>query len=103
TGEARYGPAPFLSGMQLGTLMRGSLGFACHGASFKLSQPPPGPTFPPVPCLGLSPQKPSRVAAASSRCPPQVDDRFNSKVRSEMTYRRARAAMLGMAVGSAAV
>src|SRR2546425_8866488 len=96
TGEGRYGPRPRASGMHDGTAMNGP---PCdHSASLKLSHPQPGP-FPNWDGVGLSPWKPSMVAAARAMCPVHVGVARNSNVRSEMTKDRASAAALGICDG----
>src|SRR5438309_10474327 len=97
TGEGRYGPVPVRVGIQAGTLMTGSEGDACHGASLKLSQPHPAWVSGLVPCRGLSPVKPSRRLATSSMCAPKLWTRDSSNVASEIAYVLARRARLGIA------
>src|SRR6187399_2493567 len=101
TGEARNGPLPSGLGTQEGTDCTGSVGRACHKATLLLSQPHPFDAVTPLVGCGLSPTKPSRVAAASSRWPPQEGTGSSEKVRSDSPKRRASLARLGMSVGVA--
>src|SRR6266487_3078067 len=98
TGEGRYGPYPDRSGMQLGSGTYLAVTGSNHGESMRLSHPQPGPR-PCVPALGFSPRKPSVVAEARMRCPPQDGVARNSKVRSEMAKESASVAMLGSSPG----
>src|SRR5438105_5719700 len=83
TGDGRYGPVPSFFGMHDGSIRTLPDG-ARHGASRLLSQPHPGPIGRPFAGTGLSPVKPSRRAATSSMCDPQLETTSDSKVWSAM-------------------
>src|SRR5438034_2610517 len=100
TGEGTNGPEPSGLGMQEGTDIIVPEG-ETQSAFLLLSHPHvSGPSWTPSDSAGLSPVNPSVCAAARSRWLPQLGWAPVSKVRSEITKDRARAARLGIWLGS---
>src|SRR5437588_21880 len=97
TGECfRTVPDPSVNGTQAGWLENTPVAGFLHFAYRPLSHPHPGPLEWPGRANGLLPTKPSRVAAASSRCAPHDGTEDIEKVRSEMTKRRASRRSVGV-------
>src|SRR5215470_2897349 len=71
-----------------------------HGVTLLLSHPHPGRDAMPGAGVGLSPRKPSSVAAAAYRCPPQDGESIIENVLSEMANFVARFVMLGIWLGT---
>src|SRR2546423_2438848 len=101
TGDVRYGPVPSGMGTQAGTDSTCALPPLRQSASRLLSHPHPGPMGAPVTDrYGFAvPTNPSRLAATSSRCAPQLGMGSISNVAWEIANRLASALRLGIWAG----